>query len=148
MNIFDKLKLPFAKKVKQVPVSWVEEGPEHYYVIHHLLFGYSDSTSVPNGYADIFSDAEVHDVLEKARKAVSDMNLSVSSAKALDRITELKAARFFYEKLLARHNANLLSAYKIHSDVLHQKREMESFLQLRQLQLREVEEEIDKLTNH
>lgn len=53
MNIFDKLKLPFAKKVKQVPVSWVEEGPEHYYVIHHLLFGYSDSTSVPNGYADI-----------------------------------------------------------------------------------------------
>lgn len=59
MNIFDKLKLPFAKKVKQVPVSWVEEGPEHYYVIHHLLFGYSDSTSVPNGYADIFSDAEV-----------------------------------------------------------------------------------------
>lgn len=63
MNIFDKLKLPFAKKVKQVPVSWVEEGPEHYYVIHHLLFGYSDSTSVPNGYADIFSDAEVHDVL-------------------------------------------------------------------------------------
>lgn len=60
MNIFDKLKLPFAKKVKQVPVSWVEEGPEHYYVIHHLLFGYSDSTSVPNGYADIFSDAEVH----------------------------------------------------------------------------------------
>lgn len=39
MNIFDKLKLPFAKKVKQVPVSWVEEGPEHYYVIHHLLFG-------------------------------------------------------------------------------------------------------------
>lgn len=56
MNIFDKLKLPFAKKVKQVPVSWVEEGPEHYYVIHHLLFGYSDSTSVPNGYADIFSD--------------------------------------------------------------------------------------------
>lgn len=40
MNIFDKLKLPFAKKVKQVPVSWVEEGPEHYYVIHHLLFGY------------------------------------------------------------------------------------------------------------
>ena len=46
MNIFDKLKLPFAKKVKQVPVSWVEEGPEHYYVIHHLLFGYSDSTSV------------------------------------------------------------------------------------------------------
>lgn len=94
MNIFDKLKLPFAKKVKQVPVSWVEEGPEHYYVIHHLLFGYSDSTSVPNGYADIFSDAEVHDVLEKARKAVSDMNLSVSSAKALDRITELKAARF------------------------------------------------------
>ena len=34
MNIFDKLKLPFAKKVKQVPVSWVEEGPEHYYVIH------------------------------------------------------------------------------------------------------------------
>ena len=133
MNIFDKLKLPFAKKVKQVPVSWVEEGPEHYYVIHHLLFGYSDSTSVPNGYADIFSDAEVHDVLEKARKAVSDMNLSVSSAKALDRITELKAARF---------------AYRIHSDVLHQKREMESFLQLRQLQLREVEEEIDKLTNH
>lgn len=116
MNIFDKLKLPFAKKVKQVPVSWVEEGPEHYYVIHHLLFGYSDSTSVPNGYADIFSDAEVHDVLEKARKAVSDMNLSVSSAKALDRITELKAARFFYEKLLARHNANLLSAYRIHSD--------------------------------
>lgn len=104
MNIFDKLKLPFAKKVKQVPVSWVEEGPEHYYVIHHLLFGYSDSTSVPNGYADIFSDAEVHDVLEKARKAVSDMNLSVSSAKALDRITELKAARFFYEKLLARHS--------------------------------------------
>lgn len=62
MNIFDKLKLPFAKKVKQVPVSWVEEGPEHYYVIHHLLFGYSDSTSVPNGYADIFSDSpdEVH----------------------------------------------------------------------------------------
>lgn len=53
MNIFDKLKLPFAKKVKQVPVSWVEEGPEHYYVIHHLLFGYSDSTSVPNGYADM-----------------------------------------------------------------------------------------------
>lgn len=53
MNIFDKLKLPFAKKVKQVPVSWVEEGPEHYYVIHHLLFGYSDSTSVPNGYADV-----------------------------------------------------------------------------------------------
>lgn len=47
MNIFDKLKLPFAKKVKQVPVSWVEEGPEHYYVIHHLLFGYSDSTSIP-----------------------------------------------------------------------------------------------------
>lgn len=87
-------------------------------------------------------------MLEKARKAVSDMNLSVSSAKALDRITELKAARFFYEKLLARHNANLLSAYRIHSDVLHQKREMESFLQLRQLQLREVEEEIDKLTNH
>ena len=117
-------------------------------MIHHLLFGYSDSTSVPNGYADIFSDAEVHDVLEKARKAVSDMNLSVSSAKALDRITELKAARFFYEKLLARHNANLLSAYRIHSDGLHQKREMESFLQLRQLQLREVEEEIDKLTNH
>lgn len=65
MNIFDKLKLPFAKKVKQVPVSWVEEGPEHYYVIHHLLFGYSDSTSVPNGYADIFSDAEVHDVLPR-----------------------------------------------------------------------------------
>lgn len=58
MNIFDKLKLPFAKKVKQVPVSWVEEGPEHYYVIHHLLFGYSDSTSVPNGYADIFSDGQ------------------------------------------------------------------------------------------
>lgn len=33
MNIFDKLKLPFAKKVKQVPVSWVEEGPEHYYTL-------------------------------------------------------------------------------------------------------------------
>ena len=82
MNIFDKLNLPFAKKVKQVPVSWVEEGPEHYYVIHHLLFGYSDSTSVPNGYADIFSDAEVHDVLEKARQLIARAAIKKASTLA------------------------------------------------------------------
>lgn len=148
MGIFSKLKLPFFKKaVQNIPLSWEEETPDHLYIVHHILFGYSDSCTVPNGYADVFSETEVQSVMEKARDVVESLNLNVSNAAAVNRIIELKAARLFYDKLLERHQANLLHAYRIHSDVIHQRDEMESFLQLRKIQLETLENQINSLTN-
>ena len=85
--------------------------------------------------------------MEKARDVVENLNLNVSNAPAIKRIIELKAARLFYAKLLERHQANLLQAYRIHSDVIHQRDEMESFLQLRKTQLKMLENQINSLTN-
>lgn len=85
--------------------------------------------------------------MEKARDVVESLNLNVSNAAAVNRIIELKAARLFYDKLLERHQANLLHAYRIHSDVIHQRDEMESFLQLRKSQLETLENQINSLTN-
>lgn len=145
MSIFSKL--PFFKKAMQsTPLSWDEQDPEHYYVIHHVLYGYSSSTSVPNGYADAFTDEEVKNTLAKAKKAVQDLNLTVKNAAALDRIIQLRAARLFYDNLLARHHQNLLSAYRAHSDVVMQKQEMQEFITIREQQLACVQKQIDELT--
>ena len=141
-------KLPFFKKaVQNIPLTWEEETPDHLYIVHHILFGYADSCTVPDGYADVFSETEVQSVMKKAREVVESLNLNVSNAPAIKRIIELKAARLFYAKLLERHQANLFQAYRLHSDVIHQRDEMESFLQLRKSQLETLENQINSLTN-
>ena len=146
MGIFSKL--PFFKKaVQNIPLSWEEATPDHLYIVHHILFGYANSCTVPGGYADVFSEEEVQSVIKKARDVVESLNLNVSNATAVNRIIELKAARLFYDKLLERHQANLLQAYRLHSDVIHQRDEMESFLQLRKSQLETLQNQIDSLTN-
>lgn len=146
MGIFSEH--PFFKKaVQSVPLDWEEQTPDHLYIIHHILFGYANSCTVPGGYADVFSEEEVQSVMKKARDVVESLNLNVSNATAVNRIIELKAARLFYDKLLERHQANLLQAYRLHSDVIHQRDEMESFLQLRKSQLETLQNQIDSLTN-
>lgn len=131
---------------KAVPLSWEEEDKEHYYVIHHVLYGYSASTSVPNGYADVFTEEEIQKTLAKAKKAVDNLNLNIENAAALDRIIELRAARIFYDKLLARHHQNLLSAYRSHSDVIMQRDETQSFIEIREQQLASIQKQIDELS--
>jgi hypothetical protein len=145
VNIFNRL--PFRKKADQhVPYSWDEMDPEHYTVIHHVLYGYSSSTSVPHGYGEVFSEEEIRATLEKAREMVANLNLNVANAAALNRVVELKAARLFFDRILERHQSNLLSAYRMHSDVILQKDEMAAFIQLRECQLDEIQKQIDKLT--
>ena len=146
MSILSK-KLPFFKKKAVHNRTWEEETPDHLYIVHHILFGYADSCTVPDGYADVFSETEVQSVMKKAREVVESLNLNVSNAPAIKRLIELKAARLFYAKLLERHQANLFQAYRLHSDVIHQRDEMESFLQLRKSQLETLENQINSLTN-
>lgn len=146
MSILSK-KLPFFKKKAVHNRTWEEETPDHLYIVHHILFGYADSCTVPDGYADVFSETEVQSVMKKAREVVESLNLNVSNAPAIKKIIELKAARLFYAKLLERHQANLFQAYRLHSDVIHQRDEMESFLQLRKSQLETLENQINSLTN-
>lgn len=146
MSILSK-KLPFFKKKAVHNRTWEEETPDHLYIVHHILFGYADSCTVPDGYADVFSETEVQSVMKKAREVVESLNLNVSNAPAIKRIIELKAARLFYAKLLERHQANLFQAYRLHSDVIHQRDEMESFLQLRKSQLETLENQINSLAN-
>lgn len=144
MGVFSKL--PFFKKaVQNSPLSWEEQDPEHYCVIHHVLYGYSASTSVPNGYAEVFNEDEIKSTLEKARNAVESLNLNVASASALDRIVELRAARIFYDKLLCRHHQNLLSAYRTRSDVQLQRDEIQAFITIREEQLKSIQKQIDEL---
>lgn len=144
MGIFSKL--PFFKKaVQNISLSWEEQDPEHYCVIHHVLYGYSASTSVPNGYAEVFNEDEIKNTLEKARNAVENLNLNVTSAAALDRLIELRAERILYDKLLCRHHQNLLSAYRTRSDVQLQKDEIQAFITIREEQLKSVQKQIDEL---
>lgn len=144
MGIFSKL--PFFKKaVQNIPFSWYEQDPEHYCVIHHVLYGYSASTSIPNGYPEVFNEDEIKNTLEKARQSVENLNLNVTSAAALDRLIELRAARIFYDKLLCRHHENLLSAYRTRSDVQLQRDEIQAFITIREEQLKSVQNQIDEL---
>lgn len=139
-------KLPFVKKsLQSVPLQWEEHDPEHYCIIHHVLYGYSASTSVPNGYAEVFNEDEIKSTLEKARNAVESLNLNVASASAFDRIVELRAARIFYDKLLCRHHQNLLSAYRTRSDVQLQRDEIQAFITIREEQLKSIQKQIDEL---
>ncbi|MCI6072266.1 MAG: hypothetical protein MR715_10820 [Subdoligranulum sp.] len=144
MGIFSKL--PFFKKaVQNISFSWDEQDPEHYCVIHHVLYGYSASTSIPNGYPEVFNEDEIKNTLEKARQSVENLNLNVTSAAALDRLIELRAARIFYDKLLCRHHENLLSAYRTRSDVQLQRDEIQAFITIREEQLKSVQNQIDEL---
>lgn len=144
-KFFNGLRNKNSKKSPSSPPEWVEEKYEptfnHTTFIHHLYYGFPKSAAVPVADYTI-SDDIMATAVAQAKKAVEEMNLQIDDASVLDSIITLTAIKEVYSSIATEHLATVHGIYMDYTDVKRQLDEINSYISIRESQLKDVSQRI------